>query len=315
VSFLPALLLAAGAAEIGPPPAITVDPCIEVDAEEVRRLTAMELRTWRWRTPPETFEVVAVCRDGIEELRLSNRSRGNVTVRTIDLGAPLGDDRDAKARELALAIAELLRRADMESTPEASPAPSPPVPPPAQARVTAQAVAPDIKPWSIELGVSGVIAGWTGGEMLFGADVTGRAHVARRIIVELRLGGRKSRPVDLVDGSLDGRGVAAAAGLSFDATPNVRQAGVSFGARLGVDWLRYAATDREELPYDGGDAVGVNVTGTTTGFVALSEALCLTVDAAVGGSLHAVVIREDEEAISSMRGVLIAGAVGLAGHF
>ena len=151
--------------------------------------------------------------------------------------------------------------------------------------------------------------------MLFGADVTGRAHVARFIIVELRLGGRKSRPVDLADGSLDGRGVASAVGLSFDATPGVRQAGVSFGARLGVDWLRYAATDREELPYDGGDAVGVNVTGTTTGFVALSEALCLTVDAAVGGSLHAVVIREDEEAISSMRGALLSGAVGLAGHF
>ena len=315
MSLLPALLLVAGATEIGPPPAITVDPCIEVDAEEVRRLTAMELRTWRWRTSPETFEVLAVCRDGIEELRLNNRSRGNVTVRTIDLGAPLGDDRDAKARELALAIAELLRRADMESTPEASPVSHPPVPPPAKEPVAAQAVAPDTKPWSIELGVSGVIAGWTGGEMLFGADVAGRAHIARFVIVELRLGGRKSRPVDLADGSLDGRGVAAAVGLSFDATPGVRQAGVSFGARLGVDWLRYAAIDREELPFDGADATAVNVTGTTTGFVVLSGALCLTVDASVGGALHAVVIREEEEAISSMRGVLLSGAVGLAGHF
>ena len=237
---LPALLLAAGAPEIGPP-AITVDPCIEVDAEEVRRLTAMELRTWRWRTSPETFEVLAVCRDGIEELRLTNRSRGNVTVRSIDLGAPLAEDQDAKARELALAIAELLRRADMESTPEEPAAPSPPVPP-APAPVPPPAQASETKPWNIELGATGVIAGWTGGEMLFGADVAGRAHVARWVIVELRLGARKSRPVDFADGSLDGQGVAAAVGLSFDATPGVRQAGVSFGARLGVDWLRYAAS-------------------------------------------------------------------------
>jgi hypothetical protein len=90
---------------------------------------------------------------------------------------------------------------------------------------------------------------------------------------------------------------------------------VSFGARLGFDWLRYATRDRGEVSQDGGDGTAVSLAGTTTGFVALSGALCFTVDAAVGGALHSVVIRENGEAISGTRGVLLQGALGLGAHF
>jgi hypothetical protein len=309
VIFVPALLLVGEAAANAPAPAITIDPCVAVDSDEVRRLAAMELRTWQWRTAPATFEVIAACRDEFEELRLTNRSSGLVTVRSIDLSAT---DGDAKARELALAVAELLRRADMDSPAEAPP------PKPPQRVEPSRAVAalpPEPRSWNVELGVAGAFASWTGGEVLLGADVTGRGHWGRWVIVELRLGGRKSRALTLTNGSIDGRGVSAAVGVALDAMPFVRDAGVSFGARLGADWLRYAATEGGDVPYDGGDATSVNVAGTTTGFVDLSETLRLTADVAVGGALHSVAIREDERTLSSTRGVLLGGAVGLSSYF
>ncbi len=297
------------------PPAITIDPCIEVDPEEVRRLAAMELRTWRWRNSPEDLDVVAACKDGTEELRLTHRARGQVMVRAIELGARLGDDEEAKERELALAIAEMLRRADMDFVPEEPPPPSvppPPQPPPPPADVPPK---PEPRPFGVELGAAAVGAGWTGGEVLLGVDATGRARLGRWLLAELRLGGRATRPVELEHGSVDGRGAAGAVGLALDATPFARQAGVSFGARLGVDWLRYATRDRGELSHAGGDGNAVSLAGTATGFVVLSGALCLTVDAAVGGALHTVVVRENGEAISGTSGVLFQGALGLGAHF
>ncbi|HEX6272205.1 MAG TPA: hypothetical protein VFZ53_04175 [Polyangiaceae bacterium] len=304
----PALLFVTEAVATAPTPAITIDPCVEVDADEVRRLAAMELRTWHWRTPPATFEVVAACRDEHDELRLTNRSLGQITVRSIDLSATGGD---AKARELALAVAELLRRADMDSAPEVPSLRAKPV----ESAPAVQPPSPEPRPWNLELGLTGAFASWTGGEVLFGADIAGRAHWGRWVILELRLGGRKSRAVTLSNGAVDGRGAAAALGVALDAMPFVRHAGVSFGARLGADWLRYAASESGDASYDGGDATSVSVAATTTGFVDLSEALRLTADVAVGGALHSVAIREDERTVSSTRGVLLGGAVGLSTYF
>lgn len=315
MSLLPLLFLMAGAPESGKLPTITIDPCVEVDADEVERLAAMELRSWRWRTAPEALEVLAACQNGAQELRLTHRVRGQVTVRSIELGARLGDDEEAKERELALAIVEMLRRADIDFGPEAPPPSSPPPPPPPPPPRTDAVVEPEPRPWSIELGAMGVGAGWAGGEVLLGVDAVGRARLGRWLIADLRLGGRKTRPVELENGTVDGHAVAGALGLSFDATPAVHQAGVSFGARLGFDWLRYATSDRDPSSEDGGDGTAVSLAGTTTGFVALSGKLCLTVDAAVGGALHSVALRENGEVISGMRGVLFQGALGLGAHF
>jgi hypothetical protein len=171
------------------------------------------------------------------------------------------------------------------------------------------------EPFGFEAGAAGVVAGWTAGDLLFGADAAGRAHLNRFLIAELRLGARKSRSVKLENGSLDGQGMAAAIGLSFDAAPGARQAGVSFGARLQGDFLRYAAVDRDEVVYGGGDATAVSLSGATTAWVALSGVLRLTVDAAAGGALHRVIVRVDEQSVSGVRGVLLSGGVGLAAHF
>jgi hypothetical protein len=310
VILLPTLLLVAEA-PAQQPPAITIDPCIEVDADEVRRLTAMELRTWRFRTPPETLEVQALCEADLEQLRLINRANSEVTVRSIDLSAPAGD---AKARELALAIAELLRRADLAAAPE-EPAVPPPPPPPPPPVVLPAPIVPSPEPWRLEMGAAAVVAGWSGGEVLLGADATGRVRAGSWLIAELRFGGRKTRTIELERGSMDALGVAGAAGLSFDLTPHFREAGVSLGGRLGADWLRYAMVDDEGSVVGGRDATLVSLAGVATGFVALSSALCLTGEAAVGGALHSVAVRENGELVSAASGLLLSGAVGLSAHF
>lgn len=316
-----ALLLMAGAQEVVPPPAIRIDPCVEVDAEEVRRLAAIELSNWQPRSSSGPLEVVVACSGGVQELRVSTARSGKVTVRSIDLGTPpteesgepRADDRDAKARELALAIAELLRRIDVEAT-EAAPPVALVAPAPKPSAEPARA-ADRPEPFRSELGLAGVAVFWTGGEMLFGADLTGRGHVARFLIAELRLGGRKTRPLELESGSLDGHGMAAAAGLALDATPGSKQAGVSFGARIGVDWLRYAAHDRPDTTFTGKDAAGVNLAGTATGFMMLSNPWCITVDVSVGTALHSIVINENERELSGLRGVFLSSAVALGAHF
>jgi hypothetical protein len=316
-----ALLLLAGAPDGASSPAIRIDPCVEVDAEEVRRLAAIELGGWRPRTSPGELEVVVACSGGAQELRLTDRERARVTVRGIDLGAreagqtdePTAEDRDAKARELALAIAELVRRTDAEpvAPPTAPRVPEPVAPPLHTEEPTLER--PDA--WRLELAAAAVLVHWTGGETLFGADMTGRVRVTRWLIAELRLGGRKTRPVGLERGSIDGHGVAAAAGLAVDATPGLRRVGLSFGGRVGADWLRYAALDRGDAAFAGKDAAGANLAGTATAFVVLSGAWCVTADASFGTALHSIVIRENDRRLSAARGVFLSTAVALGGHF
>jgi hypothetical protein len=314
VIVLSTLLFMAGAPDVVVSPPIAIDPCVEVDAEEVRRLTAIELANWHRGASFRALEVVVACRDGVQELRVTDRVRGQVAFRSIDLSAPDAGDRDAKTRELALAIAELLRRADSEAPPEAPAAPI--VPAPVASTVPERPVieaAPER--WKGELGIAGAGVVWSGGEALFGADLAGRLHVTRWLITELRLGGRNTRPIELDNGSMDGHGISAAAGVSLDATPGLRRVGVSFGVRLGVDWLRYAAVNRTDVTYAGKDAAAVSAAGTTTAFVVLSDPVCFTIDAAVGGALHSIEIRENDRQVSAMRGVLLSSALGLAAQF
>jgi hypothetical protein len=157
--------------------------------------------------------------------------------------------------------------------------------------------------------------GWTGGEALYGADVTGRMHLARWLIADVRIGGRKTRSNELEGGSVDAHGVSSALGLAFDATPGVQRVGVSFGARFGVDWVRYAAVTPSGSTYGGADATATSLAGTTTAFVVLAAPLCLTVDASVGGALHSVAIRQNGELVSGMRGAMLSTALGLAAQF
>jgi hypothetical protein len=310
------LLLVPGVAESSALPGLSIDSCVQVDADEVRRLTAIELSGWAGTLSPEALEVAVGCRDGVEEVRLTDRAQERVTVRSIDLSAPDGTDRAARERELALVIAELLRRAATERErpepppPKPEPKPAPPIepaPPP-----PAEAPAPR---WDVALGVSGVVLSWTGGELWLGVDASGRTHLGRYLILDLEVGPRTTRSVDLNSGAIWGRGIGGRVGLSLDATPGMRRVGVSIGASLGGNWLRYTAEARDGREYGSGSAGALSAAGTTTGFVVVADPVCVTLRAAVGGALHSIQIRDNGQAVSGARGVLLSGAVGVAALF
>jgi hypothetical protein len=319
VIALPLLLLVTDPSAPVPMPAIAIDPCVEVDPEEVRRLAALELNSWQAGAAADSLAVTVTCDDEVQELRLTDRVSGRETVRNLDLTATSGTDRDAKTRELALAIAELLRRVDIAPPPKLEPAPKPPptsiaeerkpsLPPPTWSETGA-------RPFRLELGVAGRGTSWTGGELLLGMDVSARTHFGRWIIAELRVGGNKTRPVTLANGRVDAYGMAAAAGLALDVAPFWRGVGVAVGARLGVDWLRYAAIDNDGVAYGGRDAGAVTASGMVNAFAALSESFCVTADAAVGGAVHSIAIRDNGQRVSGLSGILFSGAVGVAAHF
>jgi len=300
-------------------PAIAIDPCVEVDADEVRRLAALELNAWR-AGPSDALSVLVTCDGEVQELRLVDRVKGQETVRNLDLSAASGTDRDAKTRELALAIAELLRRAQVAVTPEPALAPSLPPAPIARERQEGSPATPAergiaARPFRLELGAAGRATTWTGGEMLFGADVTARTHLSRWLILDLRVGGTKSRPVALAHGTLDAFGVSAAAGIALDVTPSWQSVGVALGARFGADWLRYAAMDHGGVAYGGHDAGAVTASGTLNAFAALSGQFCITADAAIGGALHSVAIHDNGQNVSGLSGAFFSGAFGVAAHF
>jgi len=309
VSALAALLLAGarGVATLAP---ISIDPCVDVDAEEVRRLTDIELAASR-EASAEVLDVVVSCREGGQELRLTERASQRVTVRGIDLSASGTRDRDARARELALAIAELVRRSNQ---PTAAPVQyrAAPAPPPAQPPF--RPAAPGV-PWRTQLGASAVVDGWTGGQALYGAELAGRLHLGRWLIGELRLGGRKTGLLDLERGTMDGYALAGSAGVSLDATPYARRAGLAFGARLGIARLRYSVVGDDGVRLGAASASAVSANATASGFVAISGQVGLLVDASIGGALHTVVIQENNRSISALNGVLLSSAVGVAAQF
>lgn len=315
--MLPILLFATAGKEPQALPAITIDACVDVDAEEVRRLTALELGSSQLSADVTRLEVTVACTATAQELRVTDRATRAVTVRNIELSAQLQSDRDAAARELSLAIAEVVRRTERESAP-APPQPAPALPraEPSQPTPAEHDVpAPEPRPWRAELGVSGVLARWTGGEVLMGVDAAGRLRFGDRLLSDLRLGGRKTRPVELQSGSLDASGISASAGLSLDLVPYVTGGGVAVGVRLGADWLRYTTVAADGTPYGGADVRAFSMSATATAFFEIVRPVSITADAAVGSALHSIGIRENGRTISGMGGVLLSGALGVSAHF
>jgi hypothetical protein len=292
---------------------IGIDSCVDVEAEEVRRLASIELQASS-EAASGIFDVAVSCKEGGQELSVTNRATERVTVRGIDLSAVGTRDRDARTRELALAIAELVRRAnEEEQQARAEPPPPEPVVTPPAAPIPVHSESPPS--WRAQLGASAVIDAATGGEALFGADIAGRIHLSPWLIGELRVGGRKTRPIDFESGRIDGTGLFGSVGLSFDATPDARYAGVAFGARLGLAAIRYSVIDDDGERLGVATAPAVSANATVSGFIALSRRFGVLIDAAVGRPLHTVAIRENDRLISALSGVLLSSSVGVAAQF
>jgi hypothetical protein len=308
-----------GVAAVASPVPVTIDACVAVDPEEVRRLTAIELLADE--TDRSGFEVLVGCRGDSQTLRLLHASRGVVDSRSIEASKTAAPD--ARNRELALAIAELIRRAPEapEQPPEVA-APPKTVPEAASARIESR---PDTRapqqrmdPARVRAQFAAVAAlvHWSAGHRLLGADLVVRVATAPGLVPELRVGVRQTPgAVSLSRDEIDARGFSAALGLGYALLDLDRFVHLTLGGRLGIDGLRYAVSEPSGGTYAGADASDVHALGTANIAVALSERVRVEAEAAAGGALHAIVIRDNGQDVTGARGVMFVGSLGVAAWF
>jgi hypothetical protein len=89
-----------------PPVSLAVDPCIATDAAEVRRIAAVELDArLAAETEPDATKVIASCEGALVRVEVTDPLSGKAVSRLINLASAVSA---ARARLLAIAIAELV---------------------------------------------------------------------------------------------------------------------------------------------------------------------------------------------------------------
>lgn len=123
-----ALLATDAAADGMPAVTLTIDPCVAVDATDVRKIVELELHTTIQATG--LTRVTARCRESLIDLTVEDSVTGKSLMRTVDIAAQAPK---ARARLLALAITELISASwtELETNPTPAVKPAGPPPPPA----------------------------------------------------------------------------------------------------------------------------------------------------------------------------------------
>jgi hypothetical protein len=296
-------------------PAVELDPCLNVDESVVRNLVSLELRDVHAGDGMASLSVGVRCTDGGQEIRVEPwASRGEGGVRAIDL--PAADDADpaaqeARSRELALAIAELIRR--LQITHPLGPQP-PRQPPPTTATNSANIVAyappPDGSAGRWRLGVQSSFESFAGGQRLAGGDLFVAARVGRWILADIRIGGRL-----VGEGGSPSVRITARAGTAILAGGlNLSSSERAISGTLLVRAQGYLLEYRAEP--SGDPEIRTVVLGAFVValeprlFVALSRRVSLTAAIAAGLPVHGVVVRTQGTEADSLSGLLLSGNLG-----
>jgi hypothetical protein len=303
-------LLAAGidaaTTEVDEGPALTIDPCVDVDAAKVMDL---ELRDARAHNASLPASVSVRCVGEGQEIRIEpSSSPEEEGVRTIELPLVADDAapaaHQARSRELALAIAELIRRL------AAPPPPPPPPPPPIPALVVSPTRPPERSPARWQLGILPTFEYFTGGQKFAGGDLSVAARLHRWFFAELRAGGRVGSDQPLPGGRLTAWAttVGAAAGLVFltDNHP--------VGGTIALRAQEYLVAFRtEELGQDGSQTARLGafvLAAEPRLLVALTRRFSMEAAAAVGFTPHGIVVRTQGMEKQSTSGLLVSGSLG-----
>jgi len=298
-------------------PLLDLEACVRVDASVVQNLVDLELELGdaRSRRPTVPISVAVRCLEGAQVIRVEPwASRGEDGIRTIDL--PDADDAtaalEARSRELALAIAELIRRLEITRPlpAEPEPPPSPPAPP-APPPVVAQPAPPDALPgrWQIEALSS--FEAFTGGQWLAGGDLSLGVAMGRWISLDLRAGGRVVEGLPSSSDRLSAR--AGTASLAAGLTVWSGRRPVGFTARLraqgfGVEYRVASAGDDGDRTTRLGALV---ISAEPRLLVRMSRHLTLALGGAVGVPVHGIVVRVQGAETSKMSGLFLSANLGV----
>jgi hypothetical protein len=125
-----------------------IDPCAPVDADDARRIVAIELRAEvadPSTTDPATTRVEVACVDRVVELRVTDPLTGKSLTRRVALA---DQPKKSRSRLLALAIAELIAASwsELETNPEPAVAPAAPPAPVEEKEAARRTVASRVPP-------------------------------------------------------------------------------------------------------------------------------------------------------------------------
>ena len=308
-------LLAVGAeaapAEAGDDPALTIEPCVDVDEATVRGVMELELRDARARGAMLPTSVSVRCVDAGQEIRVEPWDAPEpVGLRTIQLSP--GEDaaapaaRQARSRELALAVAELIRRRQI--SPPAPPATPPPTPPPpaVPALVVASTQPAETGRW--QLGILTTYDSFGGGQRFVGGDLFAAARLGRWFVAELGAGGRVGADQPLPGGLLHARAATVGVATGIRLWPQ-RQIGLALMLRAQEYLVQYAA----EASGDSGTRttlLGAFVLAAESRLtVALARHFALEATAAVGFPPRGIVVRIQGTESHSMSGLFVSGSL------
>lgn len=298
-------------------PYLTIDPCVDVDEEAVRDLVELELRGVRVTGSPLPESVTVTCVDGAQEIRVgTSPATEQPTVRTLHLPelpttAPAAIE--ARSRELALAIAELIRRLEITRPLPADPPPAePPPPPPVAPPVVVAPVAPPEGArdrWRI--GALSTVEVFPGGPWLVGGDLSLGVSLGRWVSLELRAGGRFVEGLTSTSEPLSAR--AGVASLGAGPTFWSRRGAVGFALMVRAQsfGVEYRVESAGPGPAGTSRLGAVVAAAEPRLLVGLSRHVTLALGGAAGLAVHGIVVRVQGVETSRMSGLLLSGSLGV----
>ncbi len=313
-----ALSLALSAVDVQTPavvaegPALTIDACIAVDQATVRQVMELEISD-----PSLSPASVSVrCVDGAQEIRIRRSdSLDQEDVRTIHIAPGTTDDtpaeRQARSRELALAIAEFVRwPGPAPRSPEKVPAPVPSSPAPVPALAIASTPATEAPPGRWQLGILCAFEHFSRGQSLLGADLSVTSHLGRWFLAELRIGGRLGGEQTLSGEHLKTRAasVVAAAGVNLWSRTRVFGGALVLRAQGYLVQFRAEATGAGDLETASLGAFALALEPRL--MVALTRRFSLQASAAAGLVPRGIVVRIQGVDTQSMAGVALSANLG-----
>ena len=293
-------------------PVFTIDPCVEVEEATVRQVVDLELRGTRAGTLPRSVSVH--CVDSGQEIRVTPSADEPDEVRTVQLvaiaeAAPPAA-RQARSRELALAIAELVRRREL-----APPVPEPAKPPPLEPSValavtvsSTSAAEPAPGPW--QLGILPSYDYFAGGQSFAGGDIVVACRLGRWLLAELRGGGRVGADQTVAGGSLSAHAATLGAAAGFVWWPERRPVGLAMMVRAQEYLVRFR-TDVSGEPAAGSVVLGALVLAAEPRvLVAVTRHLALEGTGSIGLPAHGIVVRTQGNPAQSVSGVFVSASLG-----
>lgn len=312
LAFFVVALVASRPALAQPTLALTVDECVAVEPSDVRKLVEIELHT---HVLDDGLTKVAVrCRDNVVELTVVDPVTGKSLVRSIDVMAAAPK---ARARLLALAIAELVSASWTELETNPTPAVPPAGPPPEPA---AKAAAREVVHARVP-----ALASEPSHPLRVAALIDRRAFLARTAWVT-GFGVRVAQDRELLGWTAD---MTASQGTRDSSLGEVALdvVGVALGVTIGHRWsiasargaagLRFGAARLSGVPR-GEDVEGRSVRGPwggpfLSGSVSIVPIKPLLIEASIesGYVIAPVHARVDGERQASVGGVWLGGALSL----